>query len=75
MTASQMQKAIDRAGLSQRGTAKELGISERQMRRYCSGEAKIPKLVDVAMRAIIWELTADVINVELAKECRKGRQQ
>lgn len=74
MTAVQLQKALDRAGLSQRGTAKELGISERQMRRYCSGEAKIPKLVEVAMRAIIWELAADTINVELAKESRKGRQ-
>ena len=75
MTATQLQKALDRAGLSQRGTAKELGISERQMRRYCSGESKIPKLVEVALRAVFWELTADAINVELARESRKGRQQ
>lgn len=50
MTAAQLQKALDRAGLSQRGTAKELGISERQMRRYCSGEAKVPRLVELALK-------------------------
>jgi len=53
MTAAQLQKILDRAGLSQRGTAKTLGISERQMRRYCSGEAAIPKLVEVAIKAIM----------------------
>jgi transcriptional regulator with XRE-family HTH domain len=49
MTAGQLQKALDRAGMSQRGAAKEMGISERQMRRYCSGEAKVPRLVELAM--------------------------
>ena len=73
MTAAQLQRALDRAGLSQRGTAKELGISERQMRRYCSGEAKIPKLVEVALRAVFWGLTAEAINVELKKKDPHGR--
>lgn len=49
MTAGQLQKALDRAGMSQRGAAKEMGISERQMRRYCSGEAKVPRLIELAM--------------------------
>lgn len=49
MTAAQLQKLLDRAGMSQRGTAKELGISERQMRRYCSGEAKVPRVVELAV--------------------------
>lgn len=53
MTAAQLQKILDRAGLSQRGTAKQLGISERQMRRYCSGEASIPKLVETTIKAIM----------------------
>jgi hypothetical protein len=35
--------------MSQRGTAKELGISERQMRRYCAGDAKVPRLVELAL--------------------------
>ena len=49
MTGKQLQKALDRAGMSQRGAAKELGISERQMRRYCSGDAKVPKVVELAL--------------------------
>jgi DNA-binding XRE family transcriptional regulator len=39
-------------GLSQRGAAKSLGINERTMRAYCSGEKKIPTLVKLAMRAL-----------------------
>lgn len=35
--------------MSQRGAAKELGISERQMRRYCAGDAKVPRLVELAL--------------------------
>lgn len=50
MTGGQLQKLLDRAGLSQRGAAKDIGISERQMRRYISGEAKvIPRVVEYAL--------------------------
>lgn len=49
MTARQLQKMLDALEISQRGTAKVLGISERQMRRYCSGEAKIPQAIEFAM--------------------------
>lgn len=49
MTPGQLQKVLDRAGMSQRGAAKEIGISERQMRRYCSGEAKVPRVVELAI--------------------------
>lgn len=49
MTGKQLQKALDRAGMSQRGAAKELGISERQMRRYCSGDATVPRVVELAL--------------------------
>lgn len=49
MTGKQLQKSLDRAGLSQRGAAKEMGISERQMRRYCAGDAKVPRLVELAI--------------------------
>jgi transcriptional regulator with XRE-family HTH domain len=75
MTGNQLRKLIDGLGVSQAALARDIGISDRQVRRYCSGEAKIPKLVEMALRAVSWELTADVINVELAKESRKGKQQ
>jgi hypothetical protein len=53
MTGGQLQKLLDSAGLSQRGAAKELGISDRQMRRYVSGDAEVPKVVEYALRWLI----------------------
>lgn len=53
MTGGQLQKLLDSAGLSQRGAAKEIEISERQMRRYIAGEADIPKIVEYALRWLI----------------------
>lgn len=53
MTALQLQRMLDSAGLSQRGAAKEIGISERQMRRYVAGEAPVPKVVEYALRWLI----------------------
>lgn len=51
MTGAQLQKLIDSAGLSQRGAAKEIGINERTMRKYVSGESPIPKAVEYA---VLW---------------------
>ena len=50
MTGGQLQKLLDRAGLSQRGAAKAIGISDRQIRRYVAGEAAVPKVVEYALR-------------------------
>lgn len=52
MTASQLQKLLDRAGLSQRGAAKALGINERTMRKYVAGDSTIPKVVELAIRCV-----------------------
>ena len=49
LTANQLQRLLDRAGLSQRGAAKALEINERTMRKYVAGDAKIPKTVELAM--------------------------
>lgn len=49
MTATQLQRLLDKAGLSQRGVAKTLEIHERTMRKYCSGDAPIPKTVEIAV--------------------------
>ena len=50
MTALQLQRLLDRAGLSQRGAAKALEINERTMRKYAAGDAPIPKTVELALR-------------------------
>jgi plasmid maintenance system antidote protein VapI len=49
MTALQLQRLLDRCGLSQRAAAKALEINERSMRRYCSGEQPVPKTVELAL--------------------------
>jgi plasmid maintenance system antidote protein VapI len=53
VTALQLQRLLDRAGISQRGMAKALEINERTMRKYCSGDAKIPKTVEYACAYLI----------------------
>jgi transcriptional regulator with XRE-family HTH domain len=39
-------------GMSQRGTAKLLGIDERTMRRYCLGECPVPPVVWLALESV-----------------------
>jgi predicted transcriptional regulator len=46
------EKLLDllRAGqFSQRGAARELGISERAMRYYCAGDQPVPRVVLLAL--------------------------
>jgi plasmid maintenance system antidote protein VapI len=50
LTGKQLQAFLDRAGLSQRGAAKAIGIGERTMRRYVAGEAVVPLVVELALR-------------------------
>lgn len=52
MTAAQLKRLLDRAGLSQRYAAKILGINERTMRKYVAGDAEIPKVVELAIRCV-----------------------
>jgi plasmid maintenance system antidote protein VapI len=52
MTGGQLQKLLDRAGLSQRGAAKTLGINERTMRKYVAGDAEVPRVVELAVRRL-----------------------
>lgn len=53
MTGGQLQKLLDRAGLSQRGAAKAIGINERTMRKYVAGESPIPRTVEYALRWVV----------------------
>ncbi len=55
MTPAQLQKLLDRAGLSQRGAAKAIGINERTMRKYIAGEHHIPLVIEFALRWVIYK--------------------
>lgn len=52
MTGGQLQKLLDKMGETQVGMAKRLGISDRNMRRYVSGELPIPRVVELAVRCL-----------------------
>lgn len=51
--AAELRKLITEGGYSQRGAAKELQISERAMRYYCSGEQAVPRVVMLAMEHLV----------------------
>lgn len=53
MTGNQLKRALQKAGLSQRGAAKALDINERTMRRYISGEQPIPRVAEYAISWLI----------------------
>jgi hypothetical protein len=48
--ADYIRQQLSIAGLSQRGAARELGIDERTMRHYCSGNQPVPPVVSLALR-------------------------
>ena len=50
MTTDQLRELLATVGLSQRGAARELGIDERTMRRYCAGKLPIPIPIQLALR-------------------------
>ena len=50
MTSVQLRSLLDSLGLTQRDTAKRLGITARHMNRYVQGELKIPTVVELAVR-------------------------
>jgi transcriptional regulator with XRE-family HTH domain len=50
VTGNQLRKIIEGLGISQAALAKDIGISDRQMRRYCAmGKAHIPVVVECAV--------------------------
>lgn len=50
MTATQLRKLLERANLTVRGAAQGLEIHERTMHRYLSGDAPVPRVVELAVR-------------------------
>lgn len=51
MTGKQLKRMIERAGKTQVGLAREIGISERAMRNYVAAD-QVPKIVELASRYI-----------------------
>jgi len=53
LTAQQLRALLESATLTQDGAARELDISERNMRRYAAGDLPIPRKVEYALRWLI----------------------
>ena len=51
--AAKLRALIARAGLSQRGAARELEVAERTMRYWCAGEQPVPKMALLALERLI----------------------
>jgi len=66
MTPTQFRDAIDKAGLSQVGTARLLGADPRTARRWALGESEIPDSVAILLRLLITKkiTTKDVERVK-----------
>lgn len=52
MTGAELQRLLDRAGLSQVGAARALEIGDRSMRRYVVSK-QVPRAIEYAVRWII----------------------
>lgn len=53
MTPDQLSKLLEKHGLSQSEAARQLGMADRTLRRYISGELEIPKVVELALETVI----------------------
>jgi hypothetical protein len=49
----QLRRLIKSAGLTIRGAADELGMTQRQLFRYLAGEAEIPRVVELAIKWVV----------------------
>jgi hypothetical protein len=61
MTAAQLVKLLEKAGLSQLGAARRLGVDPRTIRRYVAGDLPVPRVVELAL----WGLQAVAVLQQL----------
>jgi len=53
MSPTELRAQLEKGGLSQRGAARELGLDERTMRKYCAGALPVPLVVQLALKWIV----------------------
>jgi hypothetical protein len=64
MTANQLRKLLDAAVMTQMGAARDLGISDRNMRRYVSGDLPVPRHVELALLRLVERSHKRVVGIE-----------
>jgi predicted transcriptional regulator len=60
MTAKQFRKILEGGLITQRQAAEDLGISERNVRRYLAGDLPIPRVVELAINYLRRRAMGDV---------------
>jgi transcriptional regulator with XRE-family HTH domain len=84
MNSDQLLALLKKTEMSQRGAARRIGINERTMRSYVSGDARIPRTVALALErvridrehaALLSELTEarDAMHAPFGQTTRKLR--
>lgn len=53
INSDRIRQLLSDGGYTQRGAARELQISERMMRYYCSGEQPVPRVVMLAIEHLV----------------------
>jgi len=53
VTPTELRAQLEKSGLSQRAAARELGLDERTMRKYCAGALPVPLVVELALKWIV----------------------
>jgi hypothetical protein len=53
MTANQLRRQLDGAGINHSQAARMLGLTYRTLSRYCNGHHVIPRVVELAVKYII----------------------
>jgi predicted DNA-binding protein (UPF0251 family) len=56
MSAKELRVTLDKLDVSQRGAAKAMGISERNMRRYIANDLPVPLVVALLLRVRLEQL-------------------
>jgi transcriptional regulator with XRE-family HTH domain len=65
MNADQLERILERIGISQRSAARRLGINERTMRKYIAGDAAIPRTVSLALERLRIDREHEALLAEL----------
>lgn len=60
--ATRLRAWLTEYGRTQRGLARELGVDERTIRYYCSGQQPVPRVVWLALAHLASESALDAIT-------------
>lgn len=59
MSAKELRSVLENLGVTQRGAAEAMDISERNMRRYVAGKLPVPLVIALLLRSRLEQLTGE----------------